>query len=106
LKITDEVALDLHNVDGGWAPRHWHTFQDFLDSDDPLALDERRYAVAALACLKILFGHHQLWLSDWGNNPHIFFIDAPKNLLPPGCAQDIFSARNYILVVPQNISVP
>jgi len=20
-----------------------------------------------------------LWLSDWGNNPRIFFIDAPEN---------------------------
>jgi len=59
LKITDEEALDLRNVGGGWEARHWHIFQDFLDSNNPLALDDRRYAVAPLACLKILFGHHQ-----------------------------------------------
>ena len=60
LKIIDKDALDLRAT-GGWYPDecHWKIFQDFLDSNNPLALDERRYAVAALSCLKILFGHSQ-----------------------------------------------
>jgi len=60
LKITDKDALDLHTA--GYChteTRYWHIFQDFLNSNDPLALDERRYAVAAFACLEILFGHFQ-----------------------------------------------
>jgi len=59
LKITDD---DAHGLYSAYHPfphhsYHWKIFEDFLDSDHPLALDERRYAVAALACLKILFGH-------------------------------------------------
>ena len=64
LKIIDEESLDLYAT-AGWYPDKysWHIFQNFLNSDDPLALEERRYAVAALACLKILFGHSQLLVS-------------------------------------------
>jgi len=59
LKITDDDALALHEAAGYNKTRPWQIFQDFLESSDPLALDERRYAVAALASLKILFGHSQ-----------------------------------------------
>jgi len=64
LEIIDEESLDLYAT-AGWYPDKysWHIFQNFLNSDDPLALEERRYAVAALACLKILFGHSQLLVS-------------------------------------------
>jgi len=64
LKIVDEDALDLYAT-AGWYPDEysWHIFQGFLNSDDPLALEERRYSVAALACLKILFGYSQLPVS-------------------------------------------
>jgi len=59
LKITDEDPLHLRNIGSDRVAPCWHIFQDFLNSNDPLALDERRYTVAALACLKILFEHHQ-----------------------------------------------
>jgi len=61
LQIIDEDALDLDTAGGSYFPHENHVqiFQDFLDSNHPLALDERRYAVAAFACLKILFGHSQ-----------------------------------------------
>jgi len=59
LKITDDGALGLHGARGVYLENDRQIFQDFLDSNSPLALDERRYAVAALACLNILFGHSQ-----------------------------------------------
>ena len=64
LESIDHDALDLHNA-GGYYPyeNYRQIFQDFLDSNHPLALEERRYAVAAFACLKILFGHSQLPVS-------------------------------------------
>jgi hypothetical protein len=62
LKIADDNALGLHSA-GFYYPseREWPSqiFQDFLNSRDPLALDERRYTIASLACLKILFGHYR-----------------------------------------------
>ena len=60
----------------------------------------------APSLLEFLEIKHWVWLSDWGNNPPKFFIDAPENLLLPSCPQNIFSAHKYILVVPQNIYVP
>jgi hypothetical protein len=36
-----------------------YIFKDFLDSDHPLALDGRRHATAASACLKIIFIYDQ-----------------------------------------------
>ena len=59
LKIADEEALDLHTA-GGWFANEccWHMFRNSLNSTDTLALDEQKYATAALACLKILFGHY------------------------------------------------
>jgi len=60
LKIIDEDALDLHAAGSGYAAElYWAIFDDFLHSNNPQALDQRRYAVAALACLKIIFGHSQ-----------------------------------------------
>jgi len=57
LKISDQDALDLNSgVDWG-GECYRHIFQNVLHSNDPLALDERRYAFAALACLKILLRH-------------------------------------------------
>lgn len=71
LKIVDNNALSLHNAGGYYREEcYWQIFQDFLDSSDPLALDEKRYAFATLACLKILFGHyhapilHVTWFSQ------------------------------------------
>jgi hypothetical protein len=60
LEIVDKNALGLHRI-GGFHPEdhYWKIFQDFLDSDDPLALDERRYTITSLICLKILFGRYQ-----------------------------------------------
>ena len=56
LKIADEDALDLYGAGGlHRAMGDWKIFEDFLHSNDLLALDERRYIVAASACLKILF---------------------------------------------------
>ena len=60
LEIADDTALRLHSIGGYWHKTcHWKIFQDFLDSGSPLALDQRRYAIASFACLKILFGHYQ-----------------------------------------------
>ena len=61
LKISDDNALGLHDAGGSCVHNcYWNIFQDFLHfSKAPLALDERRYATASLACLKILFGHCQ-----------------------------------------------
>jgi len=61
LKITDDHALGLHEAAGFHfqEENYRKIFLDFLDSNGPLALDERRYAVAAFACLKIVFGHSQ-----------------------------------------------
>ena len=59
LKITDDDALGLYSTSDNCPDSYRKIFQDFLNSDHPLALDERRYAVAVLPCLKILFGHSQ-----------------------------------------------
>jgi len=71
LKITDDDALGLHSAGSYYYPAvcYWQIFQDFLDSNHPLALDEQKYTIAALACLKILFGHHQAPVSrmTWFN---------------------------------------
>jgi len=57
LQIADGSALGLQNAGGYWGEKcDWKIFHDFLDSGDPLALDQRRYAIASFACLKILFG--------------------------------------------------
>jgi len=60
LEIADDSALGLHGASRLWPKKcYWKIFQDFLGSGDPLALDQRRYAIASFACLKILFGHYQ-----------------------------------------------
>ena len=60
LKIADDNALGLQHAGGHYVKNcYWEIFQDFLDSSDPLALNERRYTIASLACLKVLFGHYQ-----------------------------------------------
>ena len=62
LQIADDNAFSLKKLDGYFPPKGecpWQIFQDFLHSSNPLALDERRYAIASFACLKILFGHYQ-----------------------------------------------
>ena len=60
LKLIDADALGLHTTRGHFLEEcSWRIFQDFLHSSEPLALDQRRYAIASLACLKILFGHYQ-----------------------------------------------
>ena len=59
LKRADDKGLRLH-IRGYYLPKpQLEIFQDFLYSSDPLALDERRYATASLACLKIIFGDYQ-----------------------------------------------
>ena len=69
LKIMDSNALNLHGIHG-FVPQehlgqHRKIFQDFLNSGDPLALDEKRYATAASACLKILFGLYRPLVSKF-----------------------------------------
>ena len=62
LQIADDNAFGLKKLAGYFPPKGecpWQIFQDFLHSSNPLALDERRYAIASFACLKILFGHYQ-----------------------------------------------
>ena len=59
LEIADDTALGLYGASGYCQKSYWKIFQDFLESSDPLALDQRRYAIASFACLKILFGHYQ-----------------------------------------------
>ena len=61
LQIADADALGLHNIGDFYYAEGcpWQIFQDFLNSSGPLALDERRYAIASLAALKILFGHYR-----------------------------------------------
>lgn len=62
LKMVDRNALNLHGEHGCLPQEHLgqhrKIFQGFLDSSDPLALNAQRYATAALAGLKILFGHY------------------------------------------------
>ena len=66
LKVADENALDLHCAGGLYTEDYWRIFQDFLDSSDaPLAFDRQKYTIAALACLKILFGHYQTPISHF-----------------------------------------
>ena len=43
-----------------------------------------------------------VWLSDWGNNPHKFFIDAPEKLLPSSCPQVYFSHAPEYICAPNN----
>jgi hypothetical protein len=68
LQIADDNSLGLHSAGGFYADWDWKIFQDFLDSSDaPLALDGQKYAIAAFACLKILFGHYlaPVWRFAW-----------------------------------------
>jgi hypothetical protein len=61
LQTADDHALGLHSA-GGFhgGDCYWKIFQEFLDSSDvPLALDGQKYTIAALTCLKILFGLYQ-----------------------------------------------
>ena len=43
----------------------WNIFRDFLDSGHPLALDGKRHATAASACLKLIFTCYQVPLSSF-----------------------------------------
>jgi hypothetical protein len=61
LQMMDRDALNFFPA--AWLSGDWKIFQSFLDSDHPLALDGRRYATAASACLKIIFKHYQVPLS-------------------------------------------
>jgi len=67
LKKIDDNALGLHSAGGFYlGDCYWKIFQDFLDcSDAPLALNGKKYIIAALACLKILFGDHQAPVSHF-----------------------------------------
>ena len=62
LKMMDSDALSL-----SYCPQRIHRdiFRNFLDSDHPLALDGQRHAIAASACLKIIFKHYQVPLSSF-----------------------------------------
>jgi len=60
LKVMDSKAHGLLRFfSGHHFPEIWDIFRDFLDSGHPLALDRRRHATAALACLKIIFIYDQ-----------------------------------------------
>jgi len=60
LAIADGNAFSLYKAGGDYHTKcYWKIFQDFLNSGNPLALNKRRYVIASLACLKILFGHYQ-----------------------------------------------
>ena len=60
LNTIDDDALGLRSAGGPYSEKcYWKIFQDFLDSGNPLALDEQRYTVASLTCLKILFGQYR-----------------------------------------------
>ena len=58
LKKMDSDTLNLFSVSE--FSLHWDIFRDFLDSDHPLALDGRRHATAASACLNIIFIYYQV----------------------------------------------
>jgi len=82
-EITDHNALDLLNA-GGYSyldEDYRQIFHDFLDSNHPMALDAWRYAVAALACLKILFGcsqapvSHSMWFSEHSHAARVCMDD-------------------------------
>jgi len=53
LKMMDSDAFSFFSV--SHFSLDWNIFQDFLDSDHPLALDGRRHTTAASACLNIIF---------------------------------------------------
>ena len=57
LKMMDSGALSFLSI--SHFSVNWNIFQDFLDSDHPLALDGQRHAAAASACLKIIFIYDQ-----------------------------------------------
>ena len=60
LKVMDSDAHDLFRFfSGNCFPEDWDIFQNFLDSRHPLALDGRRHATAASACLKIILIYDQ-----------------------------------------------
>ena len=60
LQMADNNTLRLRSAgDYSYEKCYWKIFQDFLDSGGPLALDQRRYAIASFACLKILCGQYQ-----------------------------------------------
>jgi hypothetical protein len=54
LEAMDSDALSFVSV-SHFPAINWNIFRDFLDSGHPLALDGRRHATAASACLKIIF---------------------------------------------------
>jgi len=58
--VIDSDALDLLTFFSMfYFPADGDIFKDFLDSRHPLALDGRRHATAASACLKIIFIYDQ-----------------------------------------------
>jgi len=60
LKVMDSDAHGLLGLfPSCYFPEKWGIFRDFLDSCHPLALDRRRHATAASACLKIIFIYDQ-----------------------------------------------
>ena len=61
LKMMDRDALGFFSV--SHLPADRNIFRNFLGSGHPLALDGRRYATAASACLKIIFKYYHLPLS-------------------------------------------
>ena len=77
LKTMDDNALGLHNVFSYFSLQNWNIFRDFLDSGHPQALDRKRHATAALACLKIIFKHYQVplsrfsWLGQHSRTPGV-----------------------------------
>ena len=59
LKTMDRDGLGLLKSFSRASRGCCYIFQDFLDSNHPLALDGERYATAASACLKIIFIYDQ-----------------------------------------------
>ncbi|KIM47225.1 hypothetical protein M413DRAFT_23460 [Hebeloma cylindrosporum] len=63
LKMVDNEGLQLHDVTDVCPNSHFppdrHIFEDFLNSDHPLAMDGARYATATLDCLQIIFKRYK-----------------------------------------------
>jgi len=57
LKTMDSDALSFFSV--SHLSADWNIFRDFFDSGHPQALDGRKHATAASACLKIIFIYNQ-----------------------------------------------
>jgi hypothetical protein len=87
----DSDGLDFFSV--SYFSANSNIFRDFFDSDHPLALDGRRHATAASACLNIIFKHYQVPLSCFQRfsrqslTPR-FTVDMDHLSYPPG-------ARNF-----------